>query len=247
MICETEAELTAALKASVAEPTKRDTAPALSVSVQRRYIGSGDIAAVAALYVPEWKHLAKWKNASDVFLRLAHGLDIPMRKNMTRGLLQEPKLRALYRETVGPVDDPPPSAIKHTALAWAAASPDGLTGTDGLVEYKTYSVFQRGQFGEPGSDLVPDSYSLQVQWLLECTGRQWAHYLVAFGRDLPARGGWVTEETAVFQVERSPELAARLVEYGQRFMDEHVKARSAPAGLLPVHNRRAFRKLVGNE
>lgn len=240
MICETEAELIAGLQASI-EATK----PKLSASVQRRYIGSGDIAAVAALYVPEWAHMSKWKNAADVYLRLAHGLDIPMRSNMTRGLEQEGRLRQLYRDTVGPVSDPPPSAIKHPTLAWAAASPDGLAGDDGVVEYKTYSVFQRGQWGEPGTDLVPDNYSLQVQWLLECTGRTWAHYLVSFGRDIPkaAGGGWATEETAVFQVERSPELAARLVEYGQRFIDEHVKARRAP-GMEPRHNRRAWRRLV---
>lgn len=244
---QTEAEMVDALRRSIAgERPTPPASPAVKPEARHRFIGSGDIAAVAALYVPEWQHLAKWKTAADVYMRLVHGVDIPWRDNFTRGLALETRLRGIYRASIGPVTDPPPSTIRHRSLPWASASPDGLCGDAGLAEYKSWSCFQRGQWGAPGSDLVPDKYSLQGQWLLECTGRRWCHYLVEFGRDLPKRdgGGWLPEgPPEVFEVEHDAELVGRLVECGETFMREHVQPRRAPA-VEPAHNKRFWKGVV---
>lgn len=237
-------DLEALLLQSVADPSARTaTAPADSHAT-RRYIGSTDIGPVLALYRPEMASLAKYQTASDVWLRIVHGIAQPQNSRMSRGLDAEPVLRDLYRSTVGPVSEPP-GVIAHPSHVWACGSPDGLTGDAGLVEYKTTTVWAQHAWGEPGTDKTPDSYTIQAQWLLECAGREWAHLLVAFGTDGKGENGepvFGITETAVYQFERDAELCAALVEAGQRFWVEHVSAR-VPPGVEPAHNKRAFKRL----
>ncbi len=212
-------------------------------TARKRRIGSTEIAAIVALYRPELAHLAKKKNATDIWLRLVHGIDQPRRAVMTRGTRVEPILRELYRETIGAVADPP-GTLAHPVHEWACASPDGVT--PGFVqEFKTCSEWIRDQWGEPGSDRVPDDYGMQIQWLLEVVGRPFAHVLVAFGRDFKeddGQPGFAITDTAAYVVNRDERLAASMVELGQRFWSEHVIPRVPPA-LAPLHNKRKFKQL----
>ncbi len=217
------------------------------VTARTRRIGSTDISSIVAFYVPSLAHLAKYANATDTYLRLVHGLSQPRNKPMDRGNRVEPMLRTLYRETVGPVAEPP-GTLHHPTLDWAVASPDGLTPSV-VVELKTASIWIREQWGLPGSDKTPDKYSLQVQWLMEVAQREAAHVLVAFGKDAEDADGnheFYVSETAAYLVPRNAELAAQMVAFGQRFMNEHVLPCVPPAELPPVHNRREFKRLYGN-
>ena len=83
------------------------------LEVRKRSLGSTDSAAVLGLYHPEMAHLSKMKNATDVWLRLVHNIDLPRNDAMGRGIRVEPLLRDLYRQTVGPVADPP-GTLRHT-------------------------------------------------------------------------------------------------------------------------------------
>ncbi len=233
-------ELEALLTASLADPTART-----ALYQHHRRIGSGDIAAVAALYVPEWAHLVAWKNASDVWLRLCHGVDLPSSDRMRRGLNEEPRLRELYRETFGECSEAP-GTVQHPSLEWACGSPDGYDAA-GIVELKTHSVYSKEQWGAPGTGFMPDKYLLQGAWLCEVTGRRQVTYLVSFGRDIPAKdgGGWLEESTAVYRLHDDAELRARLVEFAQRFYDAHVNPR-VPPELAPVANKREFKRLTKN-
>ena len=201
---------------------------------------------VLALYRPAlMETCAKYSTAADVWMRLVHGITKPKSARMDRGLRVEPMLRDLYRETVGPVSDAP-GLLVHPSQPWGAASPDGFAGDDGVVEYKSTSVFSRAAWGEPGTDEVPDAYSVQVQWQLEVTGRQWAHLLVAFGRDFTdeATGlpDFAVEEHAIYQMERDAELCAALVECGARFWREHIDT-GMPPPVEPKENRREWARL----
>lgn len=212
----------------------------------RRYLGSADMGPVMALYRPELAAtLAKYSNSTDVWLRLVHGVSQPRNKAMSRGLKQESALRQLYRESVGQVDEPP-GVLLHPRLEFAAGSPDGLS-PDGvtLVEFKTASVFGRNSWGEPGTDRVPDSYAVQVQWLLGVTGRQVAHVLVAWGRDVrdDEEHGFVVEETGVYLVPRDDELIAALESFASQFWLAHV-ATGVPPPMAPAHNKRIFSRLT---
>lgn len=209
----------------------------------RRYIGSGDIGPILALYHPEMTSLAKYVNATDCWLRIVHGIKQPPNARMTRGLDYEPIARAQYRATVGPVSEPP-GVIQHPKHAWACASPDGFIGNDGIAEYKTTTIYSRESWGEPGTDLVPDGYNAQVQWMFEATDRTWAHCLVAFGADGPKDSpGFTVHETAIYELHKDDELCAEMVKCGRRFWSEFVETKMPPQA-TPMHNKRDFKRLL---
>ncbi len=215
--------------------------------VTRRYLGSADCGPVLAYYRPELSTLAKYVNASDVWLRVVHGIKQPGNARMTRGLDWEPQGRALYRDSIGECTEAPGLQI-HPAHPWACGSPDGFSGAKGIVELKTTTVFARNSWGEPGTDRVPDSYNTQMQWLMECSGRDWCHLLVAFGVDGKDEAGLPTftvNETAVYQARRDAALCAELFEAADTFWRTCVLVRKSP-DIAPLHNKRAWKRLVSD-
>ncbi len=212
--------------------------------VRKRSLGSTDSAAVLGLYHPEMAHLSKMKNATDVWLRLCHGIDLPRNDAMGRGIRVEPLLRDLYRQTVGPVDDPP-GTLRHPRHAWMVGSPDGLSAGE-LVEFKTVGKWGASKWGEPGTDRIPDNYNLQVQHLMEVAERPVAVVLAAFGTDYKDENGagqFSVESTAVYVVKRDDALIAEIVACGAKFMREHVDTGIAPP-LKPMANIRKYQSLL---
>lgn len=212
----------------------------------RRYVGSGDIAAIVALYRPELAHLAKWANASDVWLRVVHGVKVPHKRAMSRGLREENPLRNVYRETIGECSDLP-GLIQHPRFAWAGGSPDGL-GPGVVVELKTHSVWNRSAWGdEPWSDHVPDKYSLQAQWLMGLTGLPKCHFLCGFGSDYvdPDTGedAFAWSETMPYAVDFDPDLYGSMEAMAERFFNDHVQTRISP-DCKPVANRREHKRIL---
>lgn len=72
--------------------------------------------------------------------------------------------------------------VDHPVIEMTGASPDGLVGTDGLVEIKCPStathietLLGRG---------APQKYVLQMQWQMACTGRRWCDF-VSFDPRMP--------------------------------------------------------------
>lgn len=64
--------------------------------------------------------------------------------------------------------------VIHPTIELAAASPDGLVGSDGLVEIKCPNTATHIEvlLGEA----VPAKYITQIQWQLACTGRAWCDF-----------------------------------------------------------------------
>lgn len=64
--------------------------------------------------------------------------------------------------------------IPHPTIADTGASPDGLIGDDGLVEFKcpTLAVHLETLAAEE----IAQEYLLQMQWQMCCTGRQWCDF-----------------------------------------------------------------------
>lgn len=222
-----------------------------------RYIGSGDMAALVAHYRAagftdeEFDTLTKQKNVSDVWLRIVHGIDLPRRRGMTRGLREENPLRDKYRECVGPCSGLP-GLFVHPRMEFAGGSPDGLA-SDRVVELKTHTEFHMEQWGEtsfeePTSN-VPYKYALQCVWLCGLTELDFADLFMGFGRDVKGDDGqeffrW--KETRLYRVWFDVELYAELEQLAERFYFDHVQTRRAPS-VKPVANKRAFKVLRHGE
>ncbi len=100
---------------------------------------------------------------------------------MWHGTETEPQARAAYAwETGNAVTEC--GFIDHPKIRMSGASPDGLVGSDGLVEIKcpssaTHIATLRGE-------AIDGKYIKQMQWQLACTGRLWCDF-ASFDPRLP--------------------------------------------------------------
>jgi len=100
--------------------------------------------------------------------------------DMQRGIDVEPVARAAYQASNELVDEV--GFIKHPTILWFGASPDGLVGSDGLVEIKcprSTTHLEYIQAKKPPAKYVP-----QMLAQLSCTRRKWVDF-VSFDNRFP--------------------------------------------------------------
>lgn len=99
---------------------------------------------------------------------------------MNRGTELEPIARSMYEIETGMIVEES-GFILHPEINMGA-SPDGLVGSDGLMEIKCPNTAQHVDFIRTGK---PDGrYEWQMLCQLECTGREWCHF-VSFDDRMP--------------------------------------------------------------
>jgi putative phage-type endonuclease len=100
---------------------------------------------------------------------------------MQWGTDQEPHARAAYC-FLHDVDVEEIAFVDHPEIAMSGASPDGLVGLDGLVEFKCPNTATH--LDTLLSETVPGKYITQMQWQMACTGRAWCDF-ASFDPRLP--------------------------------------------------------------
>lgn len=100
---------------------------------------------------------------------------------MQHGTDTEPQARAFYEMETG-LDVSEVGFIPHPTLANSGASPDGLVGDLGLVEIKCPQPAKHIKNLMGGT--IDKAYALQMQWQMECTGREWCDF-VSFNPSFP--------------------------------------------------------------
>ena len=91
---------------------------------------------------------------------------------MLWGIETEPQARATYKLYYAPVVQV--GFIEHPTIPMAGASPDGLVGDDGLVEFKCPNTATHIEFLL--TDEVAEKYRKQMLWQLVCAGRSWCDF-----------------------------------------------------------------------
>lgn len=100
--------------------------------------------------------------------------------DMQRGIEVEPVARAAYQASNELVDEV--GFIKHPTILWFGASPDGLVGSDGLVEIKCPRSTTHLEYIQ--AKKPPQKYIPQMLAQLSCTGRKWVDF-VSFDNRFP--------------------------------------------------------------
>lgn len=100
---------------------------------------------------------------------------------MQRGTEKEPDARAAY-ELATDADVELIGFVHHPTIESAGCSPDGLVGSDGLVEIKAPNTATHIDTLLSGS--VADKYNKQVQFQMAVTGRKWCDF-VSYDDRLP--------------------------------------------------------------
>lgn len=130
---------------------------------------------------------------------------------MRWGTEQEPLARSAYEFlqdcTVAPV-----GFVDHPTIPMSGASPDGLIGTDGLVEIKCPQTATHIETLQGAS--VPGKYIGQIQWQLACTGRAWCDW-ISFDPRMPA-----SMQLFVQRVARDDKLIAETEKIVTDFLSE---------------------------
>lgn len=93
---------------------------------------------------------------------------------MVWGTETEPLARAAY-ETRNNLMVDEVGLVYHPAIPMSGASPDGLIGEHGLIEIKCPNTATHIE--TLLSDRINESYILQMQWQMACTGRQWCDFV----------------------------------------------------------------------
>ncbi len=72
--------------------------------------------------------------------------------------------------------------VDHPTIAMSGASPDGLVGDDGLVEFKCPN--SATHIDTLLKKVIPSKYVTQMMWQMACTGRAWCDF-ASFDPRLP--------------------------------------------------------------
>lgn len=104
--------------------------------------------------------------------------DMPMTRDMFRGVWSEPFARDLYSGHYGQAVEV--GFMRRDEAGWSLGySPDGLVGDDGLIEIK--APRSKTQFLTAIGDEVPAHYMAQCQAGLLVTGRKWLDFMSYVG------------------------------------------------------------------
>lgn len=185
-------------------------------------IGGTDIAGIVGL--------SRWKTPLSVYLEKV-GLAAPPEQNfqMKMGKMLESAVAELYRQATGAVLIPAEATIRHPAIPWAYCSPDRLIqGQPAGLEIKTATSRMADQWGTEGTDEIPTDYYLQCCWnMFVCSG----YFGTSYDRwDVAVLIGG-SESFRIYRVEYDPEIEEGIKAAGEKFWNNHVLPRIAPAPL----------------
>ena len=178
---------------------------------RRLGIGGSDVAPILGL--------SKWASPLDIYLR-KRGEQPEQDDNeaMLWGRALEPVIRQQYAERTGRIVRVPEAALVHSKHTFARANLDGVTDDGRVVEIKTARTAQ--DWGEPGSDEIPDAYALQVQHYLLVTGLAIADVAVLIGGS----------DFRLYEIHADAELHDMLVEREAEFWS-HVERGEPPTAV----------------
>lgn len=138
---------------------------------------------------------------------------------MKRGRWLEPALLA-YAADRGYVPDPAMHGTWHnTDYPWATVNPDGVTASGVLIECKSTSVREPGEWGRGGSSQVPPGYLAQVTLTCGVMGlEKWVLPVLATKPTPDDEHAPSTFDWALYKGSFDPKFFAFICRLADRFM-----------------------------
>ena len=185
-------------------------------------IGSSDMPAILGI--------SPWRSPVDVYLdKIGEKPATPVSDAMRVGLKLEPVIASEYEELTDTILNDGETFFRHPDHDWFITHPDRFV-LDGnfkfrrLLELKSIGPYMAHQWGEPGTDEVPEYYIAELQHRLEIIntmfGIEYAD-IAAFFRG-PA-------ETKIYTVKYDPDLGQLMLDRAMKFWFEHVLKKDPPA------------------
>lgn len=199
----------------------------LDHELRRKGVGSSDIAPILGL--------STYATPLDIWRDKILGPDLEPDDNRRKwGRLLEPLVRQQAAEALGTTIEVPAPLERDD---WMRANLDGLTAAGDVVEIKTAGVDQAAEWGEPGTDDVPESYLAQVAWQLAVAGRSLAHVAVLIGGN----------DFRMYRIPRNLELERAILDRCHSFWFENVKRQVPPENVSLADARKRWRHEIAGK
>lgn len=127
-------------------------------------------------------------------------------------------------------------AVINPDIAGNVRFKDGVLTTDTILEVKTASEYVGKNWGDEGSDEVPDQYQCQAQWYMGVTNTKVCYMAVLIGGN----------KYRQYRIERNQELIDALFEAAEDFWVNHVLAGVAPEATTIESAKAKFAKANPN-
>lgn len=157
----------------------------------------------------------------------------PPNEVMEMGLELEPVIARRYVKKTGRqlMEMAPFSVANHPTQSWAFCSPDRIVvDRERGLELKSAGFMMRDEFGEEGTDHIPEGYLIQSHWCMAITGiDRWDVAVLIGGQEL-----------RVFHVERDLEFENVLIDQLGAWWEQHIMQGNTPA----VDGSRSWSKYI---
>jgi hypothetical protein len=160
---------------------------------------------VAPYHTSTARHTSSLQHWPYVLFFLAQLNGLPDMNDATRwGMANEPNALLAYSAHTGNLVEPTGLHV-HKHADWLAGSPDGLIGTEGIVEAKC------PYWSKTPHQTIPLYYYLQINLCLECADREWcdfiswtpgAHKVIRVTRDRDLHGVLASTHSTLSSTER---------------------------------------------
>lgn len=181
---------------------------ALWLEERRKGIGGSDVAAIMGL--------SPWKTAYQVYREKRKEVEDWGGNSLTDwGKRMEPAIRQWYSDETGRDVRLPDKIMYHPQHPFMLASLDGFTDDGRVVEIKTARSGK--DWGEPGTNQIPDYYAVQVHHYMTITGFQVADIPVSIAGGSPS----------LYIVEADKEISEMIIEACAKFW-ERVQSGNPP-------------------
>jgi len=175
---------------------------------RRKGVGGSDVAAIMGL--------SPWKTAYQVYQEKRKEVkDWQGNPSTDWGKRMEPAIRQWYSDQTGRAVRVPDKIITHSKYPFMLASLDGFTDDGRVVEIKTARSGK--DWGEPGTNQIPDYYAVQVHHYMTITGFQVADIPVSIAGSSPS----------LYVVEADKEISEMIIEACAKFW-ERVQSGNPP-------------------
>lgn len=189
------------------------------IIARRKCITGTDIASILGL--------SKWASPLSVYCEKL-GLSEPIEDNryMEWGRRLEPIIAQKYaEETRCELEQ---GSFLNKGLF--GGTPDFIATLDGekhLVEIKTTSSYSAKDWGEPGSDQIPEYYMTQVQWYLNLLDFKHADVVCLIGGN----------DYRVYPISRNDKLISIMTFMAEKFWNDHILKLVPPMAEKPIDDK----------
>lgn len=160
-------------------------------------IGGTDASAIVGLN--------RYRSPLDCYLSKVEEYQPSDNIDMYRGRILEDAVRRFYCDATGLAVEKPSGILRHEEFKFIGGSLDGIASGNIVVELKTSR--NRGEWGEPGTDEVPQEYLVQATHYLLVTGFSVCEIAVLFSNF----------DFQIYSIQRDQELVDMLLEREREF------------------------------